>query len=95
MLRHNDFGGVWRSSIYKNKKTIVPKWIIPLRFIFKIFFGIFGKWGKKAWKQFDINFFKYFTSIPHTWEMFSYIRVAKDIFKKPRNSVSRQVSYYL
>ncbi len=95
MLRYNNFGGVWRSNIYINKKTIVPKWVIPLRFICKIPFSIFGKLGKKAWKQFDINFFKYFTSIPHTWEMFNYIRVVKDIFKKPRNSVSWQVIDYL
>ena len=95
MLKKNNFGEVWRSSIYFCKKNIVPKWVIPLRFICKIPFGIFGKLGIKAWKQFDINFFKYFTSIPHTWEMFSYIRVIKDIFKKPRNSVSWQVIDYL
>lgn len=95
MLRYNNFGDVWNSSIYYSKKTIVPKWVIPIRFICKIPFGIFGKLGRKAWKQFDINFFKYLTSIPHTWEMFNYTRVVKDIFKKPRNSVSWQVLDYL
>ena len=61
----------------------------------KIPFSFFGKRGKKAWKQFDINFFKYFMSIPHTWDMFNYIRIIKDIFKGPRNSVSWQSEDYL
>ena len=50
---------------------------------------------KKAWKQFDINFFKYFMSIPHTWDMYNYTKIVKDIFKKPRNSVSWQAEDYL
>lgn len=95
MLRRNNFGNVWGDDFYINKKTIVPKWIIPIRFICKIPFSFFGQAGKKIWKQFDINFFKYFMSIPHTWDMFNYFRIIKDIFKKPRNSVSWQVEDYL
>jgi len=95
MLKKNNYSNVWTSDLFINKKNITPKWIIPLRTIFKIPFGFFGKAGKKAWKQFDINFFKYFMSIPHTWDMFNYTRIIKDIFKKPRNSVSWQVEDYL
>ena len=95
MLKKKNYGDVWGDDFSINKKTISPKWIIPLRFICKIPFSIFGKVGKNAWKQFDINFFKYFTSIPHTWDMFNYIRIIKDIFKRPRNSVSWQSEDYL
>ena len=95
MLKKNNFGDVWGDDFLVNKKTITPIWIIPLRFICKIPFSLFGKVGKNAWKQFDINFFKYFTSIPHTWDMFNYTRIIKDIFKKPRNSVSWQTEDYL
>ena len=95
MLKKNNYCDVWGDDFLINKKTITPKWIIPLRFICKIPFSLFGKVGKNAWKQFDINFFKYFTSIPHTWDMFNYIRIIKDIFKKPRNSVSWQTEDYL
>ena len=95
MIKKNNYGNVWNDNFLINRKTITPKWIIPLRFACKIFFGLFGKVGKRAWKQFDINFFKYFLSIPHTWDMLNYIRVIKDIFKKPRNSVSWQVEDYL
>lgn len=95
MLKKKNYGNVWGDDFLLNKKTITPKWIIPLRFVCKIPFSIFGKVGKNAWKQFDINFFKYFTSIPHTWDMFNYIRIIKDIFKRPRNSVSWQSEDYL
>ena len=33
--------------------------------------------------------------IPHTWDMYNYSRIVKDIFKKPRNSVSWQAKDYL
>ena len=95
MLKKSNYGSVWGNDFLLNKKIISPKWIIPLRFICKIPFSFFGKFGKSAWKQFDINFFKYFTSIPHTWDMFNYIRIIKDIFKGPRNSVSWQSEDYL
>ena len=95
MLIKNNFGGVWSENFFLNRKTITPKWVIPLRFVVKIPFGLFGKLGKKAWKQFEINFFKYLTSTAHTWDMYNYFRIVKDIFKKPRNSVSWQVEDYL
>ena len=95
MLNKKNFGAVWSDDIPVNKKTITPKWIIPLRFICKIPFSIFGKKGKKAWKQFDINFFYYFRDITHMMDIVNYFRVIKDIFKKPRNHVSWQARDYL
>lgn len=95
MLKKNNFGNVWSEEFFLKKQPISPQWIIPLRFICKIPFSLFGKLGQKAWKQFDINVFKYYMSIPHTWDMYSYFRVVKDIFKKPRHSVSWQSEDYL
>ena len=95
VLEYNNFGNVWLNKSFDYKKTIAPKWVVPLRFVCKIPFSLFGKVGINAWKQFEINVFKYFLSIPHTWDMFNYFRIVKDIFKKPRNSVSWQVEDYL
>ena len=44
MLKKKNFANVWR-NIPVNKKTITPKWIIPVRFLLKIPFGLFGKRG--------------------------------------------------
>ena len=95
MLKKNNFGNVWNDDFPVNKKTISPKWIIPLRFICKIPFSLFGKKGKQAWKQFDINFFFYFRDINHMMNTQNYSEVVKDIFKKPRNYLSWHVKNYL
>ena len=95
MLKYKNYGKVWGKDYLLNKKTISPKWIIPLRFIFKVLFSLFGKAGKKTWKQFDINFFKYFMNNGHTWNTVSYFRIIKDFFKKPKHSVSWQSEDYL
>ena len=95
MLKRNNYGNVWGEDIPINKKTITPKWIIPLRFICKIPFGLFGKEGRKAWKQFDMNFFYYFRDITHMMDTQNYIRIVKDVFKKPSFHVSWQAKDYL
>ena len=95
MLKKNNFGNVWGDDIPVNKKTITPKWIIPLRFICKIPFSLFGKKGKDAWKQFDINFFYYYRDITHMMDTQNYFKIVRDIFKKPRNHVSWQTKDYL
>ena len=95
MLKKNNFGNVWGDDIPVNKKQITPKWIIPLRFICKFFFVIFGKTGKEAWKQFDINFFYYFRDSTHMMDTQSYFKIIKDIYKKPRNAISWLSENYL
>ena len=95
MLKKNNFGNVWSDDIPVNKKTISPKWIIPLRFICKIPFSLFGKKGKNAWKQFDINFFYYFRDLTHMMDTQNYFNIIKDIFKKPKHHVSWQTKDYL
>ena len=95
MLKKNNFGNVWGDDIPVNKKQITPKWIIPLRFICKIPFSLFGKKGKKAWKQFDINFFFYFRDITHMMDTQNYIKVIMDIFKRPKSNASWLTKDYL
>ena len=95
MLKKNNFGNVWGDDLPVNKKQITPRWIIPLRFICKIPFSLFGKRGKKAWKQFDINFFFYFRDITHMMDTQNYIKVVMDIFKRPKINVSWLTKDYL
>ena len=95
MLKKNNYGNVWGDDIPVNKKTITPRWIIPLRFICKIPFGLFGKRGRKMWKQFDMNFFYYFRDTTHMMDSQNYMRVMKDFFKKPRFHVSWQAKDYI
>lgn len=95
MLQNNNFGDVWGEDIPVNKKTIVPKWLIPLRFICKLPFGLFGKKGKKAWKQFDMNFFYYFRDITHMMNTQNYTKIIKDIFKQPSFHVAWQAKDYI
>ena len=95
MLKKNNYGNVWGADIPVNKKTITPKWLIPLRFICKLPFGLFGKKGKSAWKQFDMNFFYYFRDVTHMMDTQDYIRIVKDIFKKPSFHVAWQAKDYL
>ncbi len=95
MLKKNNFSNVWGDDIPVNKKYISPNWIIPLRFICKIIFGIFGKTGKEAWKQFDINFFYYFRDTTHMMDSQNYFKVVKGIFKRPKNAISWLSKNYL
>lgn len=95
MLKKNNFGNVWGDEFPVNKKYISPKWIIPIRFICKIIFGIFGTIGKKAWKQFDINFFYYFRDTTHMMDSQNYFKIVKGIFKRPQNAISWLSENYL
>lgn len=92
MLKSENWGGVWRNSIPVNKKTIRPLWIIPLRFLAKIPFIILGK---EKWHQFETNFFYYFMDVTKMMCTSNYLRVIKDIRKKPAHHVSWQVNDYL
>jgi asparagine synthase (glutamine-hydrolysing) len=84
MLKKKNFGNVWGDDILVNKKNITPKWIIPLRFISKIFFSLFGNYGKTMWKQFERVVFNYWMINTHTLKAFSYLRILADFNKKPR-----------
>ena len=95
MLKYNNFGGVWTDDFPVNKLNITPFWIIPLRFIFKIPFAFFGKKGKLLWHQFEIGFFKYWMDTTYMIKSVSYLRIIKDVFKKPQFYVSWQVKDYI
>lgn len=95
MLKKKNFGNVWDNDIPVNKETITPKWIIPLRFICKIPFGLFGIKGKDAWKNFEKSIFYYWMDVTHMSDTTSYFRMIRDIFKKPRSHVSWHTEDYL
>lgn len=95
MLKKKNFGNVWGDDIPVNQKTIVPKWIIPLRFLAKSLFGLFGANGKNKWRQFEINFFYYWMDVSHMMDTVSYFKVIISILKKPRNHASWQSENYL
>ncbi len=95
MLKTENWAGVWGDDIPVNKKNIRPIWIIPLRFIAKLFFALLGKKGKEWWHQFEINIFYYFMDVTRMICIASYSKVIKSIFQKPKNHVSWQVYYYL
>ena len=84
MLKKNNFGNVWTDNIPINNKKITPKWIIPVRLLAKICFGLFGYSGKRIWKQFDRVVFNYWMINTHTLKAFSYFTILKDFKKKPR-----------
>ena len=95
MLKEKNFGNVWGMDIPVNKKTITPNWIIPIRFLFKIPFGLFGKSGKRCWKQFDKSIFYYWMDVTHMMDIVNYLVVVRDFFKKPRHHLSWQSKIYL
>ncbi len=95
MLKKNNWGNVWNNDIPINKKEISPKWIIPVRFLFKIPFGLFGSYGKKQWKQFDISFFDYWMDVTHQLDLFSYIKVIRGFSKGGKNLDSYASKRYL
>jgi len=92
MLKDENWANVWGDDIPVNKKTIRPLWLIPLRFLAKIPFVFLGK---KRWHQFETNFFYYFMDVTRMMCTTNYLRVVKDITKKPAHHVSWQVEDYL
>jgi len=74
VLQENNWGSVW----YKmpiNKKNIRPKWIIPLRFISKIFLFPFGK---SIWHRFEKNVFQYWMDVTRNSVIIPYYKVLLD-----------------
>jgi len=95
MLKKYNFGEVWGNDIPINKKTITPKWIIPLRFLAKIPFALFGKNGKSFWHKFETIFFYYWMDNTKMMSSVPYLRVIKSIRNSPQHHVSWQVLDYI
>jgi asparagine synthase (glutamine-hydrolysing) len=95
MLKMKNFGNVWSDEIPINHKIIKPRWLIPIRFLFKIPFALFGQKGKKLWHEFETIFFYYWMDNTRMMSTISYFRVLKSILKKPQNHVSWQAIDYI
>ena len=55
MLRNTNWGGVWR-DIPVNRKTIRPRWIVPIRFVAK---ALHAPFGGERWHRFERQYFQY------------------------------------
>jgi len=95
MLKKKNYGNVWGGDIPVNKKTITPIWIIPIRFLFKAPFALFGVKGRKLWRTFEVSVFYYWMDALHMVNITKYSIMIRSIFKKPRNHVSWQTEDYL
>lgn len=90
MLIEENWGNVWK-KIPINKKYITPKWIIPLRLLFKCLF-IFNK--NSLWKNFDQKYFSYWMEIIPHFPAIPYNKVISDK-RLARNAVSWHTELYL
>ena len=95
MLRNSNWGGVWGSDFSVNKKYITPTWIIPVRFLIKCVFGIFGKKGRSWWKTFEITFLHPFTDITQINWLIPYGERIKYFRKRPRSIIAFIAMRYL
>lgn len=92
MLRTQNWGGVWDDAIPVNKKTIRPRWLVPLRMLMKAGFMFLGK---KRWHRFETIFFYYFMDVTRMMCSINYLAVLRAAFRGPRHHVSWQADEYL
>jgi len=85
-----NWGEVWH-DIPINQKNITPRWVIPIRLMFKLLLAVFGR---KAWQKFDRRFFSYFTESLGLFGQWSYFDIAFNR-RDARNIVAWRVSKYL
>jgi asparagine synthase (glutamine-hydrolysing) len=88
MLKKKNYGGVWGGEIPVNKKTINPRWMVPLRFLLKIPFAFFGRKGKIMWKRFEMVFLYYWMDVTHMMDFINYGDIIKSFKREPRNFTS-------
>jgi len=88
-LKELNYGNVWTEE-YDFPYRITPKWIIPIRYLFKIFY-IFSK--KEKWHKFDKHFLNYWTDNVCGYSMFPYLEIIKNKHNA-RNSVSWRTLQY-
>jgi asparagine synthase (glutamine-hydrolysing) len=94
MLKQQNWGGVWDNGIPVNRRTIRPKWLIPLRFLAKCWFAPWGRKGRKAWKRFELNVFYYWRDVALIAALFPYRKLLFDR-RGARHIVAFLAEYYL
>jgi len=90
MLITENWGNVWK-DFPVNKKNITPKWIIPIRLLFK-FLLMFNK--RSTWKNFDQKYFSYWMEIIPHFPAIPYYKIISDK-RLARNAVSWHTELYL
>ena len=73
-LKKYNWCGIW-SNIEINPIRISPKWIIPIRFFFKLFFMIFGK---NNWRKFERKYLDYFMTATCCYAPWPYFKIILD-----------------
>jgi len=92
MLEKYNLGNVWGDDIPVNKKTITPKWIIPIRNLAKIPFIFLGK---EKWKNFEKCFLNYWMEVIRLYDIIPYYKTILSIKKEPRNVISYLTEIYI
>ena len=89
-LVESNWGGVWR-DIDVNPNRISPRWIIPVRFFFKVVFALFGR---AAWHRFERRYLDYFMATTCSYAPWPYFDVVRDK-RQPFNALAFYIESYL
>ena len=73
-MMHSNWGNVWQ-NIDINPNIISPKWIIPIRIMFK---GVFLFLGRDKWQKFEKKYFDYFMTNTCCYGPWSYLEIIGD-----------------
>ena len=73
-MLHSNWGNVWQ-NIDINPNIISPKWIIPIRIMFK---GVFLFLGRDKWQKFEKKYFDYFMTNTCCYGPWSYLEIIGD-----------------
>jgi len=90
MLASANWSGVWR-DVPVNRKTIRPRWIVPLRLAAKI---AHAPLGPERWHDFERRFFQYWMEATCNSASVPYGRVWRDN-RGARNHIARFAESYL
>ena len=90
MLSKANWGGVWR-DLPVNRKTIRPRWLIPLRWLAK---AAHAPLGAEAWHRFERRYLQYWMEATCNSACVRYSRVIGDD-RGARNHIAWLAEFYL
>ncbi|MEJ2378996.1 MAG: asparagine synthase C-terminal domain-containing protein [Pseudolabrys sp.] len=90
MLEKTNWGGVWR-DVPVNRKTVRPRWLIPLR-LFAM--AMHAPLGRERWHRFERHYLQYWMEGTCSAACVPYRRVWRDR-RGARNSVAWLTEHYL
>ena len=90
MLQSMNWGGVW-NDVPINEKRLRPRWIIPVRLLFKAL-HLFS--SKYAWHQFERSYLEYFMSPLCGYALRSWSGIVRD-GRRPHTAIAPHIEDYL